>query len=510
MDSSSPTPMIVIETCWPTIETFLHLETSIAIAQTCHSLHRAIIDADSNKLKVSHFEVDNSPFPSSDETPLLKNWHTAPARIPHYLSRSLNSIHFQSLRRLALDFPATKRRDASGHADIIDDACTSSFPIFATNLSFARNLEYLYLNAGRLMATERSGQLEALYEIFAENLGRCRKLRDLTVNNSGVVRGIPDPLHSVALMRAVIPTIQKKKIERLKMVIAGRPSDPLYDRKLSTSGINPVFDFFEAALSVEGLRVLELTMSRSTSHLNALVEAAMVSGATKPLRLTKLRLNHEMNLPANRGHDSPPVTFLSVAPLLEYFSECYSLESIFLNLPDVCWEGEEIIQALRQLLENKPCLTSLTLSFSFFVDRRGTMMKVITECITPNIASKTLCKLGIFGLMDVDENDILQLQLSLQASGMICDKFNVSNNFGGKWDVMIMNNRKTVEGEAVTYYTDAFKDFQWMENEYGGVECSLCQRVCKVYRPHCGRWVIQCELAHHSNEHTQMRISPTI
>jgi hypothetical protein len=73
--------MDVIETCWPTIELHCDLESSIAIAQTCRSLHGAIIDADSNKVKVSHFEVGKFPncSLSSDDVPMPKNWTTAPA-----------------------------------------------------------------------------------------------------------------------------------------------------------------------------------------------------------------------------------------------------------------------------------------------------------------------------------------------------------------------------------------------------------------------------------------------
>mmetsp|Transcript_11369 Transcript_11369/g.20517 ORF Transcript_11369/g.20517 Transcript_11369/m.20517 type:complete len:497 (+) Transcript_11369:1-1491(+) len=476
----------IIETCWPTIESYSDLEATIAIAQTCRSLHYATVDSTSNKIKVSHFEVDNSPsttttIPSSsledDDGPLIpKDWHTAPTRIPHYLSRSLNAIHFPSLRRLALDFPATKRRNSTGstRTDIIDDACSSSLPIFVTNLSFAYNLTSLYLNAGRLMALERSGQLESLYEIFSQNLGRsCTKIRDLEVNNSGFVRGHSDPLHSVALLQALLPTIvrRRKTIERLKMVIAGCPSDPIYARRLTTNGIDPVYDFFEAALSVERLSVLELTlsMSGSTSHFNALVAAATMVGGTsekKPLlpHLTKLRINYEFDI----RHGVPLIDLPSASPLLDNFSECHSLESLFLNLPAVCWKGGENVRALEALLGNKPSLSSVTISFSFFSDRKGEMVRTIAECLAPNIASGTLCKLSIFGLRFVDCESMSALQRSLRASGMVCDKFGTrGNGGGGKLDVMILNNRKLLEGESVGIHVkDEFEEFQWMSHQH--------------------------------------------
>ena len=47
----------IIATVWQNIEPHLLLEDTIAAAQTCKALHGKIIDADTHKVKVSHFEL---------------------------------------------------------------------------------------------------------------------------------------------------------------------------------------------------------------------------------------------------------------------------------------------------------------------------------------------------------------------------------------------------------------------------------------------------------------------
>ena len=477
-DSSPSTPASVIETCWPTIEVFLDLEATVSIAQSCRSLHAVIIDAESNKIKVTHFEVDNSPIPSSDETPFLaKNWHTAPARIPHYLSRALNAIHFPSLRRLHLDFPATKRRISSGHADIIDDACNSSFPIFVANLSFAHNLEHLHLNTGRLMSIERSGQLESLYEIFAGNLGNCSKLRSLDVANAGYSRGIDEPLYSVALMRALTSIIRKRtELERLSIAIAKSPSDELYNRLLSSRGIYVVHDFFVASLSMKRLRTLEVAITQ-VRQLNALIRAAgslsSLEEVVKPSSITKLDISCEADHPGSTFTSPPDNSFLPAAPLLEYLSECHHVESIDLELPAECWKGEETLQALRKLLENKPRLAFLSISLSF-ANTNGKIMKLISECLAPIITSKALCELSLFGLGGVKREDMIDLQRLLQGAGLSCKKlFAALTPSPEILDVHIMMNHKVV-GEPVTDVLEELSEEKpYYSYQQGPVDCNL-------------------------------------
>jgi hypothetical protein len=85
-----------------------------------------------------------------------------------------------------LDSPARKGHVAFYHGDIIDDAGTSGFPIFAANLSHKSNIERLRSSAGQIIVNKSSGLLESLYAILAENLAKYRKLMNLDVDNPGV------------------------------------------------------------------------------------------------------------------------------------------------------------------------------------------------------------------------------------------------------------------------------------------------------------------------------------
>ena len=122
-----------------------------------------------------------------------------------------------------LDSPARKGHVAFYHGDIIDDAGTSGFPIFAANLSHTSNLERLRSSAGQLTVNKISGLLESLYAILAENLAKYRKLMNLDVDNPGVTYIFDHLLYSIVLMIAITLKVQKKRIETLTLTPEGNP-----------------------------------------------------------------------------------------------------------------------------------------------------------------------------------------------------------------------------------------------------------------------------------------------
>jgi hypothetical protein len=435
MADSPATGVRVIETCWPAIEKYADLETSVAVALTCRSLHQAIIDPLTKRVKVTHFEVINSS-------------QSAPARIPHYLSRSLNSIYFPSLQYLQMSFPRTKSRLSND----IDDTCFSSFPIFVTNLSSAYNLQRLFLNADRLMVrSDKSIMLEASYEIFAQNLLRCTKLRDLAVINSGVVSGHDESFYSVALLQAITGAVQKGKnmIDELYMSLGRNPSDFLYHQYLRSKGIDPVFDFFQAALTTESLKSLALSLS--SQHSDSLFKCLEILSSNclaSPRCLKRLHLTID-------SWDSLDLTQqpYSVHNLLDFFSESNALEILHLYIPTLQWEDERNTQALKKLLKHKHCLSGVTISV---FGESTSMLSILLDCLLPNMDSKILCALAIAGLANVDKVQCIKLQSSLKSSGMVCEQFQVKINQRGCWDIGLMCNSRLREGESMV---DSFDHF---------------------------------------------------
>ncbi|KAL7466763.1 hypothetical protein ACHAXS_007050 [Conticribra weissflogii] len=449
MESStppSPNALSGIIITWPIVEEYVDLESTIAVAQTCRALHQTIIDPNTLKVKVSHFEVCSyPPAPTSPPAPLFEsNWKASAQRIPHFVSRALNSIHFPSLHRLDLDFPLTKRRNASGHAEIIEDVCNCGFPIFVTNLAYASNLEHLKLNASRFMALERSGQLEGLYENFGSNLSKCKKLKDIQLINSGVGRSSSDWLYSVAMLRALLPTLEKRKgeLHSFDVYFAGNPSDPLYERYLSTTGIDTALDFFVRVLSMERLTTLGISITDSNSHLNSLVQAAVKLSSNvewrKPTCLETLKISFTRVGTLGRDDISPELR--SGSPLLNFFSRCDNLKNLFLEMPSECWEGGENIHALKNLLRNKLGISSLTISFSCCPDRNGKILRVLADfLIESNSDNVTLSRFSIFGIMNANKCDVDALKLLLDESGMSCTKYLLrDSSIMGRTNVMIV------------------------------------------------------------------------
>mmetsp|Transcript_10875 Transcript_10875/g.23018 ORF Transcript_10875/g.23018 Transcript_10875/m.23018 type:complete len:459 (+) Transcript_10875:83-1459(+) len=449
--SSSPSPNALsgIIITWPIVEAYVDLESTISAAQTCRALHQTIIDPNTLKVKVSHFAVCSYPSaPTSPLAPLSESdrnhWKASAERIPHFVSRALNAIHFPSLYRLDLDFPLTKRRNASGHAEIIEDVCNCSFPIFVTNLAYASNLEQLQLNASRFMAIERSGQLEGLYENFGSNLSKCKKLKEIELINSGVGRSSNDWLYSVALLRALLPTLEKRRkdLHTLDIYLAGTPSDPLHERYLSTRGIDTALDFFVRVLSLERLTTLGISITDSNSHLSALIEAAMQLSSNveirKPTFINSLRISFTRVGTLGRNDISPELRI--AAPLLDFFSQCDNLKNVFLEMPSECWDGGENIQALSNLLRNKVEITSLTISFSCCPDRNGKILGLLADfLVQSNSNNVALSRFSIFGILNADKSDVDGLKLLLDDAGMSCTKYLLrESSIVGRTNVMIV------------------------------------------------------------------------
>ena len=337
------------------------------------------------------------PHPTSQEpNARIKNWCTAPARIPHFVTQALNAIHFPTLRRLHLDFPLTRRRNLN----VIEDVSYAAFPVFVTNLGYASNLEYLHFDVGRLMTTERTGQIEAMYEILSINLGNCKNLRGLSVRNVGVGHN-GNCLWSVALIQALIPTIAKRKVDlrSFKICFSGTASDPVYAQQLLNRGVDVLFDLFKIVFSLKSLDTLELEFS--LDHLDALIRAVDCNHQLKaPFELKTLKI-------AQHPSTDDTNEYASALHLLNHFSKCRLLKSLYLDLPIQQWQDCHL--ALKRLICNKPTIESLSLCFSCYSDVDGRMMKSLVEFGGQECLAG-LRELSIFGLFNTSARDFLLLE----------------------------------------------------------------------------------------------------
>lgn len=177
-----PTYADCIPVVLSTIEQFLDLSESVQLSVSCKELRRAIIDEETEKIKVSHFELCR-------DTP-------AKGKSPHFILGALNSIHFPSLRHFHLDFSAV--RDPWGRSDV-DNAvqerigtATLGFPLFVSHLAYAKNIESLFLDVDA--AVRESPHLidNSLFHAFGKNLARCKKMTELEVVNAYVETRVGD------------------------------------------------------------------------------------------------------------------------------------------------------------------------------------------------------------------------------------------------------------------------------------------------------------------------------
>ncbi len=420
MSTATIATSTIIETCWSTIETFTDLESTILLSRTCRSLHSLLVDATTRKIKVTHFQVVNLPPPEGNNNHLVgldddtagieipRNYTTAHIRIPHYTSHALDHIHFPSLRKLHLDFPLSRKRRVIGdnRKDFIEDVHTAAFPTFVTQLAYATNLKSLHLDINRLLQHEKGGVLESLYERFGENLARCSNtLEELSIVNSGCIRGENHPKYSAAMADALIPTLRRGKIRVFSYKVFGNHTLGIHEAPFVglTSPADASWlsrrniEVFSAAIQSENLEKLDVECSFDT--FEDFVEAA--SGCLKPHSISDLNICCKMPI----GGDG--MTLIPrIGPMLDCFSEC-PLRGMSLIIPD-CWSDPETLQALTNLVNDKPQLRMLCVNFMEFDDRDGKVAKCLEDISRAKVSERGdigdgSFKLGVVGLLNFDK-----------------------------------------------------------------------------------------------------------
>jgi len=279
---------------------------------------------------------------------------------------------------------------------------------------------HLHFDAGRLMLSERTGQVEAMYEVLGQNLQRCTKLKELSVKNVGVGRSNDSWLFSVSLLQALVPSLSRRQsdLTSLKVTIGGISSDPTYERHLAEQETFVMVDFFVAVLEMKSLLTLEIEICNNLDHLDALIQAARTIKEShqiqKPTTLTNLKIWQQSGA---EGRNNISID-TSAECLLDYFSGCDRLRALYLALPSEQWVN--CYFALRGLLFDKPELESVSLCFSCYHDVDDAVMKTLVDFCQQSTSS--LKELSVFGLFSTRSDDFQRLQDWMAEKGMFMSR----------------------------------------------------------------------------------------
>ena len=110
------------------------------------------------------------------------------------------------------------------------------------------------------------------------------------------------------------------------------------------------FNFFETILSLTNLTPLKKNISESyVSVEEVLFEAAvrMCDQSTRPSMLRSLDLVWEQGL---KYYGEEYLRCKISFALLEYFSDCHSIESIYFWIPAAYWRNREFVSSWRKLV----------------------------------------------------------------------------------------------------------------------------------------------------------------
>mmetsp|Transcript_9047 Transcript_9047/g.18136 ORF Transcript_9047/g.18136 Transcript_9047/m.18136 type:complete len:197 (-) Transcript_9047:932-1522(-) len=178
---ATSSPCEVIKTVWSRIEEFSDLPATVAVAQTCQELHHVIVDGETRRIKVSRFIVKEYSMQSSPPN----------KTIPHYVPTALNSIHMQSVRKIHLGFPKIKcfeeemleeEEEESEYIEEDIDIVAACFPVFATQLAYATNLQSLQLDLTKILSHNLELYILPVMNIFRTNLANCKQLKEISIH----------------------------------------------------------------------------------------------------------------------------------------------------------------------------------------------------------------------------------------------------------------------------------------------------------------------------------------
>eukprot|EP00578_Thalassiosira_sp_NH16_P020953 CAMPEP_0181086562 /NCGR_PEP_ID=MMETSP1071-20121207/5813_1 /TAXON_ID=35127 /ORGANISM="Thalassiosira sp., Strain NH16" /LENGTH=439 /DNA_ID=CAMNT_0023168407 /DNA_START=16 /DNA_END=1335 /DNA_ORIENTATION=- len=406
----------VISESWPSIEPFLDVESLISASESSRSLRDLAADPATGKLKASVVKVDCFQRAHEAYNDGLNNWKSAPIRIPNYVPRLLNALHFPALRRLHMGFPRN-RTEWNGAEGLVDGAHSSTLPILADKVGAASNLEELVLHVNSLLPYEEGGGLRGSLDMLGENLAgallaRNNKstppscgLRKLQIFNEEL---LGDGLHSKFssdFLAAMVPVLRAGvgSLEHVLALCGDMPS--------SNDRLDSCKNFFSAILHLRRLKKLQLQLKSIHSPLlNDLIDASTTltsfpSDCIEELSVMAFRpRSQEPQNPIHFSHSK------SIYPFLSLLYSVTTLETFSLLVPPECWD-EESIAELNHLFNGSPSLTSVVIDFYGYEDASGLLLDYLASFLERKESTSGLwINLMHMGGLDEESNSFVALR----------------------------------------------------------------------------------------------------
>lgn len=350
--------------------------------------------------------------------------------IPHYVPTALNSIHMQSVRKIHLGFPKIKcfeeemleeEEEESEYIEEDIDIVAACFPVFATQLAYATNLQSLQLDLTKILSHNLELYILPVMNIFRTNLANCKQLKEISIHG---YHPNYDPELVKTLMRAIVPTIKRQRyvLEQIAMKFSlGDPLETIGEPNFALKAV--ATDFYENALRCSRLQHLDL-ISRNTDLSEAILDAASrnakkTSSQKKQKTLAENARMYHLRLKVYRTSNRSELTGEQIKHdadrtklLLERFSHCTELEQVTLDLESHVWGS--LSNSVGNILRGCPKLTYIDLSFGGYKDKDDQVLDMIYDILLDKdnkYKCKIKIKMYIYNLHDVDGKKMFKLIL---------------------------------------------------------------------------------------------------
>lgn len=301
--------------------------------------------------------------------------HAYTGSITSLSTQALPNIHFPSVERLEFRLPRSTTRVFAN----TDDELRDSFIYLAVGLESATNLEELHVDIA-LMIKYDGFNSRMIYEVFAKNLAKCKKLKRLKIFNSYIIQR--ESYFSLGFLLALIPAIEQgvSTIEEVTLLIGNRPvAVPTPKVQL-----NAALDLFVAILRLQKLKQFNLQLNLYTSSLlNIFLQAAQhvrQTAGTLPSELVESFMLTCVLYKVTEGVPNRLPSPLSLAPCLALLGNSLNLKAFVVKVPPACWDSKGVVD-LKNVLSSKPHLRQLGLYFSGYECASGKCLEYILDYI---------------------------------------------------------------------------------------------------------------------------------